>query len=101
MVEGKKHVKVYLDGELKKTTLAPNPIGIAYGANDKPAIAWTRHMSGIWYVGAIDEVSVFERALSEAKVKRLHMAAFDVESAGKLAVVWGRVKKPFRYQNDR
>ena len=48
----------------KKTTPAPDPISIAYGAGQKPTIAYTQHLGGIWYAGAIDEVAIFEGALS-------------------------------------
>ena len=92
VVENKKSVKIYLDGELKKTTDAPDPISVAYGANDKPTIAYTRHLGGIWYEGAIDEVAVYEDALGDADVKQLYNAAFAVEAAGKLAVAWGEIK---------
>ena len=92
VTESKKSVKIYLDGELKKTTPAPNPISVAYGANDKPTIAYTRHLGGIWYEGSIDEVAVYEGALSDADVKQLYNTAFAVEAAGKLAVAWGRMK---------
>ena len=92
VAENKKSVKIYLDGELKKTTSAPNPISVAYGANDKPTIAYTRHLNGIWYEGSIDEVAVYEDALSDTDVKQLYNTAFAVEADGKLAVAWGRMK---------
>lgn len=38
VVTNKKHVQIFLDGDLKKTTPAPHPISIAYGANDKPRL---------------------------------------------------------------
>ena len=92
VVESEGRVRILVDGELKAETPAPDPISIAYGANDKPTIAYTRHLGGIWYAGAIDEVAVYEGALSDADVKRLYSAAFPVEAAGKLAVAWGRMK---------
>ena len=92
VVENKKSVRIYLDGELKKTTPAPDPISIAYGAAHKPTIAYTQHLGGIWYAGAIDEVAIFEGALSDADVRRLHTLALAVEPTGKLAVTWGTLK---------
>ncbi len=92
IVESKKAVRIYLDGDLKKTTPAPNPISIAYGAAHKPTIAYTQHLGGIWYAGGIDEVAIFEEALSDADVKRLHTLALAIEPAGKLAVTWGMLK---------
>lgn len=92
VVESKKSVRIYLDGELKKSTPAPDPISIAYGASQKPTIAYTQHLGGIWYAGAIDEVAIFEGALSDADVKKLHTLALAVEHTGKLAVTWGKLK---------
>ena len=92
VVENKKSVRIYLDGELKKTTAAPDPISIAYGAAHKPTIAYTQHLGGIWYAGGIDEVAIFEGALSDADVRRLHTLALAIEPTGKLAVTWGRLK---------
>ena len=92
VVENKKSVRIYLDGELKKTTPAPDPISIAYGAALKPTIAYTQHLGGIWYAGAIDEVAIFEGALSDVDVRRLHTLALAIEHTGKLAVTWGTLK---------
>ena len=92
VVENKKSVRIYLNGELKKTTPAPDPISIAYGAAHKPTIAYTQHLGGIWYAGSIDEVAIFEGALSDADVRRLHTLALAVEPIGKLTVTWGRLK---------
>ena len=92
VVESEKSVRIYLDGELKKSTPAPDPISIAYGAAHKPTIAYTQHLAGIWYAGAIDEVAIFEGALSDADVRRLHTLALAIEHTGKLAVTWGTLK---------
>jgi hypothetical protein len=45
--------------------------------------------------GIIDEVRIYEKALSEAEVKQNFAAegiAEDVESQGKLAATWGKMK---------
>jgi len=92
VVEDQKSVKIYLDGELKGTADALDPISIAYGAAVKPSIAYTQHMGGIWYAGAIDDVAVYEGALSDSDVKRLYLQSFAVEHTGKMAVTWGMLK---------
>ena len=99
VVENKKSVRIYLDGALKKTTPAPDPISIAYGAAHKPTIAYTQHLGGIWYAGAIDEVAIFEGALSDAEVRRLHTLALAVEPIAKLAVTWATLKQPMTERN--
>lgn len=99
VVENKKSVRIYLDGELKQTTEAPDPISIAYGAAHKPTIAYTQHLGGIWYAGAIDEVAIFEGALSDEEVKRLHTLALAVKPIGKLSVTWGALKRAMTERN--
>ena len=99
VVENKKSVRIYLDGELKKTTPAPDPISIAYGAAHKPTIAYTQHLGGIWYAGAIDEVAIFEGALNDTDVRRLHTLALAIEPIGKLAVTWGTLKQSMTERN--
>jgi hypothetical protein len=49
-------------------------------------------LGGIWYAGGIDEVAIFEGALSDADVRRLHTLALAVEPTGKLTVTWGALK---------
>jgi hypothetical protein len=92
VAKDKEFVKIYLDGELKGTASAPDPISIGYGASQKPTIAYTQHLDGIWYGGAIDEVAIYEGALSDADVKRLYSYSFAVEPTEKLAVTWGMIK---------
>jgi len=93
VVKDKEYVKIYLDGELRGTAPAPDPISIGYGASQRPTIAYTQHLNGIWYGGAIDEVAIYEGALSDADVKRLYSQSFGVELAGKLAITWGMLKR--------
>jgi len=93
VVEDTKHLKIYLDGELKGTANVSDSISAAYGSSQKPTIAYTEHMGGIWYEGAIDEVAVYEGALSEDDVQRLYTLSFAVEPSGKLAATWGMLKR--------
>ena len=88
-----KAVRIYLDGELKKSTPAPDSISVAYGAPVKPTIAYTQHMGGIWYEGDIDEVAVYEGPLTDDDVKRLYTESFAVYAQGKLAVTWAMLRK--------
>jgi len=92
VVKHKEHVQIYLDGKLKKTTPAPNPIDKGYSSL-LPMIAYTQHLGGIWYHGSIDEVAVYERALSEIEVQKNYADRLAVSSPGKLTAIWGRIKK--------
>jgi hypothetical protein len=93
VAEDQETVKIYLDGELKTTTPTPDSISIDYGASVQPSIAYTQHLNGIWYEGDIDEVAVYEGALSDSDVKRLYDLSFAVEPDGKLAFTWGMLKR--------
>jgi hypothetical protein len=93
VAEDQETVKIYMDGELMNTTPTPDSISVAYGASIKPSIAYTQHMGGIWYEGDIDEVAIYEGALSDSDVQRLYTLALAVEPAGKIAVSWGMLKR--------
>ncbi len=88
----KEYVQIYLDGKLKKTTPAPNAIDKGYSSLF-PMIAYTQHLGGIWYHGLIDEVAVYNRALSEAEIQKNYTDMLAVDSAGKLTTTWGRIKR--------
>ncbi|MBD3183968.1 hypothetical protein GF312_16910 [Candidatus Poribacteria bacterium] len=93
IAEDQKNVRIYLDGKLKATTPAPDSISMAYGAQVKPSIAYTQHMNGIWYEGDIDEVAIYEGALSDDDVNRLYAGALTVQPKSKLANLWGKIKQ--------
>ena len=42
--------------------------------------------------GIIDEISFWERALTEKEIGEIMGVSLDVEAAGKLAVTWGELK---------
>jgi hypothetical protein len=92
VVEDQENIRIYLDGELKAKTPAPDPVSMAYGAQVKPSIAYTQHLGGIWYEGNIDEVAVYEGALSDTDVKRLYADALSIEPETKLILTWGKLK---------
>ncbi len=96
VVDDQQSVRIYLDGELGVATDAPDSISVDYGASQKPTIGYSQHMGGIWYEGAIDEVAVYDRALSDADVQNLYGANFigtaAASPAGKLATTWGMLK---------
>lgn len=91
IVRDKESVKIYLDGELKNTAPAPNPIDKAYSAL-KPTIAYTQHLGGIWYHGIIDEVAIYDRALSELEVQNNYTQLMAVSPNGNIATTWGQLK---------
>jgi len=92
VVKHKEFVKIYLDGELKGTADALNPIDKAY-SNLNPMIAYTQHLGGIWYHGIIDEVCIYDRALSNSEVMKNYVTVMAVVSpVGNVVTTWGRLK---------
>ena len=77
--------------------------GLTSGANEIPHIeqeigvlniGWVDCCGGNRYFrGIIDEVMIFDRALSEAEILKLARQGLAVESLNKLATTWGRLKR--------
>jgi hypothetical protein len=49
-----------------------------------------------WMIGSVDEVAIFDRALSEAEINELMnngvKAGLAVNASGKLAATWGTIR---------
>ena len=80
--------------ETKQLT-APVIAGGFPALHEKPRFGWET----IQYVpitngaeGLIDEISFWERALTEKEINEMMDVSLDVEAAGKLAVTWGELK---------
>ncbi|MAF13111.1 hypothetical protein CMK11_21880 [Candidatus Poribacteria bacterium] len=93
VAEDGENVRIYLDGKLKGTAPAPNSIDIPYGAGQKPTVAYTQHLGGIWYEGDVDEVAIYEGALTDKEVGVLYGLSLRVDPAGKAASTWATMKR--------
>lgn len=84
--------KLYIDGELD-AEVAPDGVP---ESNESPLYIGGCDIGNYWMTGAIDEVVLFDRALSEAELAELiedGMASVTpVEPAGKLTTTWGQIK---------
>lgn len=83
-----KELKIYVNGNLEAKSAYTGKIGTSgltlwIGADDYPN----------YFSGAIDEVRIYNKALDEAAIKKMMNGPVAVDSAGKLAVKWGEVKK--------
>ena len=82
-------VNLYFDGELLATIAFAGPI-----ASNGPETEIGRAGDG-GFMGLIDEVLIYDRALSEAEIKQIFqsdgLSAVDPDS--KLAISWGEIKK--------
>jgi hypothetical protein len=91
MKDGDK-VKVYVDG---KEDAAADAVDATYGENDQPLVFMVHFQR--WIKGLMDEVAIFNRALSEDEINLimnggLNQVVLAVEPAGKLAAAWGTLK---------
>jgi len=93
----KPEARLYVNGEF-----AANKVGCG-GLKADPArsdfeigVNYGRLGRADWFHGIIDEVGIYDRALSEKEVKKNYSAEkglmLDVTSAGKLSLTWGQIK---------
>lgn len=91
--DGKK-ASIYVDGEQKVSQDVPK-----FQLLDQEQTAWIATDKGTGFLSAciVDEVGLFNEALSAAEVKTImakgiHPAAFTVDPLDKLPTLWGRIK---------
>jgi len=89
---------IYYDGKIDEAlNQAPKGAGlIDVSANEGVGIGHNYGMAGRYFDGVIDEVVIYNRALSAAEVATLFKAPIPgaaVELSGKLATAWGDIKK--------
>ena len=85
-------LKIYIDGKLDgQRDINANKIG----TNDQPfCIGGNAGNSNRWFDGMIDEVIVYNRALTEAEIKK-DMEGLSVDLGHKTAVTWGSIKRQY------
>ena len=89
-----KTIIVYIDGEESKTL----PCKGTLGTNNDPLYIGCRGGGGRWVNGFIDEIKIYNRALSVDEIKMdMETSAADlaVDIVSKLAVTWGNLKAEF------
>jgi hypothetical protein len=89
---------IYYDGKIDEAlNQAPKGVGlIDVSSEDAIGIGHNYGMAGRYYDGILDEVVIYNRALSEAEVAALFKAPIPgaaVELSGKLATAWGDIKQ--------
>ena len=89
--DGDDSIKGYVNGELQEEgTLAkqyPGALWYGIGAADSTNLG-----DGTYFDGIIDDIAIYNIALSEEEVKQNYQEAFAVFPAGKLATTWASVK---------
>jgi len=85
-------VRIYIDGKEDGTAPA---VDATYGENDQPLVFMV-HFDR-WFAGMIDEVAVFDKALSEGEIDSvmggLDKGVLAVSPIDKLAATWGSLKQ--------
>jgi len=84
-------LKVYFDGNLEYSNDDITPFSTGTSVFVMGKKLWT-YADRAWFDGTIDEVSVYDRALSKAEVKQNSRATLAIESTKKLAITWGDIK---------
>lgn len=85
MTFDEKELVLYVDGEVQARTLAEKP-----GEIEPRKTTFTMNGNMV-FPGAIDEVKLYDLALSQAEV--LALSGLAVEARGKLTSVWGSIKR--------
>ena len=84
-------IKLYVDGVLD----AEMPCAGTLLTNDDPLYIGARGGTGRFLTGALDEIKVYDYALSEDEILQDMENPTAVEAQGKLAMTWGTIKAEF------
>lgn len=88
---------LYIDGELIAETTA----GYVYAANPYFLIGARTKNSGSdlddveYFKGMINQIAIYESALSKDEIKKISSQGTSVSSSGKLGILWGQIKFSF------
>lgn len=76
------YLKIYVNGQLQKTQPITTHIEAAYNSfHPNIHIGQTDHLGGVYYNGGIDEVRVYERALSDTEISNLFQGKVNPPAA--------------------
>ena len=90
--KGAERLKMYINGDLEKTESHPDDVVID-GKSSLYVGTFNVGYAQNWH-GAIDEVSIWSRALGEAEIQKLVQEPIPVavQPQGKASLTWGRAK---------
>ncbi|MXZ01022.1 LamG domain-containing protein [Candidatus Poribacteria bacterium] len=86
---------LYIDGELDDdpTHNADGQVGTISGADKLLVGKGAKDNNGTSWHGLLDDVRIYDRALSEAEIAELASGVLAVEAGGKLATTWANLKQ--------
>ena len=83
-----KVIKVYIDGEMKKELPCVGKLKVGNGA----AYVGSRGGTARWVLGSLDEIKVYNRALSPAEIKKDMENPTAVSPIGKVTTSWANIR---------
>ena len=89
---------IYFDGQLDdgEGSAGAKPNAIDENTDEGVTVGHFYNLAGRWWDGIIDEVVIYNRALTEDEVNELFQQelalTLSVEPTGKLATTWGKIK---------
>ena len=83
-----KVIKVYIDGEVKKELPCVGKLKVGNGA----AYVGSRGGTARWVLGSLDEIKIYNRALSSAEIKKDMENPTAVSPIGKVTTSWANIR---------
>jgi hypothetical protein len=85
-------IKAYIDGKLEQAVAADKGIDVSTEAEVRIGRSSQQSNDADWYSGCIDEVRLYNKALSDEEIKQNYERGAAVSPAEKLSIAWGRIK---------
>lgn len=86
-------IRAYIDGKLEQAIAADKGIDLTNEDDARIGRSSPGSDSADWYAGSIDEVRLYNRALTDAEVETNYKSRGAVVApSGKLSITWGKIK---------
>ena len=92
--------KIYVDGRAEELETLQDDMGKDSILTDVPVTIGSRENGGVGFIGAIDEVLIFKKALSAQEIRQVYQVqgvenVLAVQPQGKLATTWSAIKSDY------
>jgi len=85
-------IKAYIDGKLEQAVAADKTIDLSTPAEARIGRSSQQSSDADWYSGCIDEVRLYNKALSDEEIRQNYYKGAAVFPTEKLSIAWGRIK---------
>lgn len=89
-------IRVYVDGKLEQSTGTDGTIDLSTAAEARIGRSSQQSNSADWFAGCVDEVRLYNKALSEVEIQQNYQVITAVSPTKKLGITWGRIKNSAR-----